>query len=216
MTPTTECLELATRIAALIAAMPVAVAADTLNAVNTTINSAGPFAQEPIATVQWVPAKDVKDNGYSPTVIDSRKTALLKQSIQQDGMLAPLVTDKTAKGDVIVGGVVTADVIRGDKRLRERLHGYVPVVRIMSGADDRRRRAISHRLNNARGRAAVDKEAAVFAFVTGDGGWDPPTVAKEFGYETDYIIRLMQITGGDGVLDLYKGRDFGRAHRMVE
>lgn len=193
--------------------LPLTDQVEALNAIVAAMAEAGPFADQPVAAVQWVPVSTVKANDYAPGVLDSSKRALLRRSIADDGMLVPLVTVRQDRTDVVVDGGWRLRIAR-EKSMAKCFHGYVPVVRVRPDQESPcTLRAITHRLNAARGTLAIDREAAVFSFVSQT--WDLATVAAQFGYSPEFTIRLHQIVDGRGILDLYADRGFGRAHTMI-
>jgi ParB-like chromosome segregation protein Spo0J len=199
---------LARRIAAIVAELPLEGQVATLNAVRLGLRTVSPFAAEPVDCVLWVKAEEVHANDYNPNRVAPPEMELLRLSVQADGYTQPVVTHREDDRREVVDGFHRRRVGAECPEVRERVHGYLPVVTINSDRGDRKDRiAATIRHNRARGRHAVDLMSEIVADLA-RRGWDDAKIGKELGMDPDEVLRLKQITG---LAELFAGREFSEA-----
>ena len=162
---------------------------------------------EPVDYVQWVPAGKVVGNDYNPNAVAPPEMKLLYISILEDGYTQPIVCFRDEENDqyVVVDGFHRNRVGKEHRDIRERTHGYLPVVVIEKPLADRMASTIRH--NRARGKHAVSPMSDLVAALY-RGGWADDRIAKELGMELDEVLRLKQVTG---LPELFAGREYSRA-----
>lgn len=162
---------------------------------------------EPVDYVRWVPADKVVANEYNPNKVAPPEMRLLHISIQEDGYTQPIVCfyDQSKDEYVVVDGFHRTRVGTEKRDIRERIHGYLPVVVIDKPLDERMASTIRH--NRARGKHAVSPMSDLVATLY-RGGWADDRIAKELGMELDEVLRLKQITG---LPEIFADREYSRA-----
>lgn len=166
-----------------------------INELKLFLHSLGPFHNEPIDCVLWVPAESVEANDYNPNAMGTAEKKLLLTSLQKDGYTQPVVVSNKSNGYVVVDGYHRHLLGRTDRKLCQRLKGYLPVVRIRENQTDRvNRMAATIRHNRARGRHIVDGMSEIIRDLS-RLGWDDEKIAAELGMEADEVLRLKQISG---------------------
>jgi hypothetical protein len=134
---------------------------------------------------------------------------LLRVSIMEDGYTQPIVTfqDDESSREVIDGfhrnrvGKECVDV-------RNRVHGYLPVVTIREDREDKGNRIASTiRHNRARGKHAVGAMSDIVVELK-RRNWTNEKISRELGMDQDEILRLCQITG---LAELFTDQQFSQA-----
>lgn len=192
---------------AAVAALPEAERIDALNAIRAALHQVSPFRDEPVDCVQWVPVETVVANDYNPNTVAPPEMRLLAHSIEQDGYTQPVVT--CANGErVIVDGFHRRRVCAENPRVRERVHGYLPVTTIRGERDALRdRMAATIRHNRARGVHGVLPMVEVVATLIRQG-WNDDEVARELGMDADEVLRFKQ---AKGLPELFRDTQYSRA-----
>lgn len=193
-----------------LAKLPLDERVETINAIKLALHSASPFAAEPVDCVRWVPAEVVHANDYNPNSVAPPEMRLLEVSITADGYTQPIVTD----GDEQPGKLVVVDgfhrnrVGKESSTVRERVHGYLPVVQIrasQAGRPDRMAATIRH--NRARGKHQVERMSDIVLELK-RRNWTDEKIGRELGMDPDEVLRLAQISG---LAEAFKDRDFSQA-----
>ncbi len=164
-----------------------------LNRVREAVHAASPF-EDPVDLVRWVPADNIAANDYNPNTVASPEMALLALSIREDGYTQPIVV---APGDepgryVVVDGFHRNRVGKEVADIRERTGGYLPVVVLEKGLQDRMASTIRH--NRARGKHQVDLMGELVRSLV-QKGWGDSRIAKHLGMSPEELLRLKQIVG---------------------
>ena len=209
-----DAMDLGRRLAAMIAAMPLEAQVETLNRVRTMLHEVGPFRDEPVDLVLWKLGEDVVANDYNPNAVAPPEMRLLAHSIRHDHYTQPVVTsplppepEQRPKNEV-VDGFHRTRVGKEDKVVRERVHGYLPLVEIHGDCRDRKDRiAATIRHNRARGRHIVAPMSQIVAQLV-ERGWSDARIQAELGMDAEEVLRLKQTTG---LASLFKDRAFSKA-----
>ena len=179
-----------------------------LNALREQLSLYSPFASEPVDYVQWVPADTVEANDYNPNSVAPPEMELLRVSIMADGYTQPIVTFPDADRRIVVDGFHRNRVGKECADVRERVHGYLPVVRIRSAQEDRSdRMASTIRHNRARGKHKVEAMSDIVVELK-RRNWSDERIARELGMDADEVLRLCQITG---LAELFSDQQFSQA-----
>ncbi len=181
-----------------------------LNDLREMIAEFSPFESEPVDFVRWVPLDDVKANDYNPNSVAPPEMELLRVSIMSDGYTQPIVTHQEGKTEprVVVDGFHRNRVGRECADVRERIHGYLPVVQIRQTQDDRGDRIASTiRHNRARGKHQVMKMSDIVLELK-RRNWSDQKIGTQLGMDPDEVLRLAQITG---LAEAFKDRAFTEA-----
>lgn len=178
----------------------------TLNNIREELHKRSPF-NEPVDCVRWVPAEKVVANDYNPNRVAPPEMKLLEISIRQDGYTQPIVVYHDSENDryIVVDGFHRNRVGKEVADIRERIHGYLPVVVIDKDLSNRMASTIRH--NRARGTHAIPSMAKIVEelyFM----GWSDKKIAEQLGMDKDEVLRLKQFTG---LGSLFKDREFSQA-----
>jgi ParB-like chromosome segregation protein Spo0J len=193
---------------ATVASLPLAERVEALNTIRSALHAVSPFQAEPVDCVQWIRAEQVRGNDYNPNHVAPPEMRLLKRSIDADGYTQPVVGMAGEDGVEVVDGFHRTRVAKEDKRIRERIHGYVPVVLVQpqrAGRSERIAATIRH--NRARGVHGVVPMTDIVAELVRSGLSDAE-VGKELGMDADEVLRFKQ---AKGLPELFKDHEFGRA-----
>lgn len=185
---------------------------DALNAVRRLLAELSPFGSEPVDLVQWVPADEVQANDYNPNKVAPPEMELLRLSIMADGYTQPIVANYEGETHVVVDGFHRNRVGRECADVRERVHGYLPVVQIRTDRVDMGdRMASTIRHNRARGKHQV-VEMSKIVLELKRRNWSDNKIGKELGMDPDEVLRLTQI---EGLAQAFADRDFSEAWEAI-
>ena len=182
---------------------------ETINRIREALREYSPFKNEPVDCVRWVQAEQVTANDYNPNSVAPPEMKLLAHSISEDGYTQPIVSwlrsDNVRK---VVDGFHRHRVGKEVAEVRQRVHGYLPVVTINGERQDKSdRMAATIRHNRARGEHRVDSMADIVVELK-RRFWSDAKIATELGMEPDEVLRLTQVTGLAG---LFADRSFSEA-----
>jgi ParB-like chromosome segregation protein Spo0J len=198
----------ARELASTVAALDLEQRVSALNAVRAILHEVSPFKTEPVDLVLWHKAERVAANDYNPNAVAPPEMQLLKTSIEADGYTQPIVTSPTDSAFEIVDGFHRNRVGRECEAVRERIHGYLPLVIIppdRQGKSDRIAATIRH--NRARGEHDVDRMSAIVRMLY-EAGWPDDKIQAELGMDLDEVTRLKQLTG---LAALFADREYSEA-----
>jgi len=155
-----------------------------------------PFAGEPVDCVQWVPGPQVAGNDYNPNTVAPPEMRLLALSIEADGFTQPIVAHPQRDGGyLIVDGFHRLCVGKKPGRIRQRLHGYVPVVAIRGErGNEADRIAATVRHNRARGVHSVQPMTEIVVALL-QAGLSEAEVARQLGMDDEELLRFKQVSG---------------------
>jgi len=183
-----------------------------LNAVREAIAEHSPFATEPVDFVRWVPLDQVHANDYNPNSVAPPEMELLRLSIMSDGYTQPIVANDEDGTKVVIDGFHRNRVGRECEDVRERIHGYLPIVQIrdaQTGRPDRIASTIRH--NRARGKHQVGAMSDIVLELK-RRNWSDEKIGRELGMDPDEVLRLAQISG---LAEAFADRDFSKAWDAV-
>ena len=183
-----------------------------INRLRSIIAQHSPFQSEPVDFVEWVPAESVHANDYNPNTVAPPEMELLRTSIMADGYTQPIVTMPSDQGREVIDGFHRHRVGKELPDVRERVHGFLPVVRIRVDREDRNDRiAATIRHNRARGKHRVEAMSDIVIELK-KRNWTETRIAKELGMEPDEVLRLCQISG---IAELFSDQEFSTAWDVV-
>lgn len=181
---------------------------ETLNRIREALHEHSPFKSEPVDCVLWVKSDLVTANDYNPNSVAPPEMKLLEHSITEDGYTQPIVSWKRNEIREVVDGFHRHRVGKESLSVRERVHGYLPVVAINGERQDKGdRMAATIRHNRARGEHRVESMADIVVELK-RRFWSDEKIANELGMEPDEVLRLTQVTGLAG---LFADRSFSDA-----
>lgn len=179
-----------------------------LNELRKELRKYSPFASEPVDCVMWVKNEFVRANDYNPNSVAPPEMKLLEHSISEDGYTQPIVTFGLSTHNEVVDGFHRHRVGKESEIVRNRVHGYLPVVEINSERQDKSdRMAATIRHNRARGEHKVESMSEIVIELK-RRFWSDEKIATELGMEPDEVLRLTQVTG---LASLFADRDFSEA-----
>jgi ParB-like chromosome segregation protein Spo0J len=159
-----------------------------------------PMKGQPIGNVRWIPVEKVRSNDYNPNSVATREMSLLYTSILHDGYTQPIVVvyDPETDSYVIVDGFHRYTTMRRNADIKERCHGYLPVVVLDKSMNDRMASTVRH--NRARGKHSVGGMGNM-VFEMLENGWADDQICAELGMEAEELVRLKHITGFSKLFD---------------
>lgn len=202
-------------IISIIEQMPFYEKVNAINQVKQRLKTVSPFRENPVECVQWVNADSVIANDYNPNSVAPPEMELLHTSIQEDGYTQPIVVWQHDGIFEVVDGFHRNRVGKEYADIRERIHGYLPVVVINNDREDKGDRIASTiRHNRARGKHRVEAMSDIVIELK-RRNWSDKKIAKELGMDADEVLRLTQITG---LAEMFSDKDFSQAWEvdMVE
>ncbi|WP_374008251.1 IbrB-like domain-containing protein [Delftia lacustris] len=169
---------------------------DAINRIRLLLREHSPFADEPVDCVQWVPCEQVEGNDYNPNTVAPPEMKLLTLSVDADGFTQPIVAHQEAVDRyVIIDGFHRQRVGKKQGSIRQRLHGYLPVVSIRAARENQADRIASTiRHNRARGVHGVLPMTDIVVSLL-RAGWQEIDVARELGMDDDEVLRFKQVSG---------------------
>jgi ParB-like chromosome segregation protein Spo0J len=207
-----EIVDRARKLAGELASLPESERIEALNDIRAALHDVSPFADEPVECVLWVPADRVRANDYNPNKVAPPEMRLLEHSIASDGYTQPIVTHDDGDGYTVVDGFHRNRVGKESPKVRKRLRGYLPIVRIRaSQADTEKRMASTIRHNRARGKHAVEPMTGIVVYLA-KKGWDDEKIGRELGMDPSEVLRYKQITG---LAELFKDREFSQSWEIA-
>jgi ParB-like chromosome segregation protein Spo0J len=179
-----------------------------LNELRAVLAEHSPFQTEPVDFVEWVPGDTIQANDYNPNSVAPPEMELLRLSIMADGYTQPIVTNTEGDHREVVDGFHRNRVGKEFADVRERVHGYLPVVQIRGERGDRPdRMASTIRHNRARGKHQVIAMSEIVMDLK-RRNWSDDKISRELGMDPDEVLRLTQITG---LAEAFADRDFSEA-----
>lgn len=158
--------------------------------------------------MQWVRSDKVMANDYNPNSVAPPEMILLETSILADGYTQPIVTNPESDHWVVVDGFHRSRVGKESPEVRERVKGFLPVVRIRSEQQETEARMASTiRHNRARGKHGVEAMSTIVEYLA-KKGWDDKKIGRELGMQADEVLRLKQITG---LAELFADEEYSEA-----
>lgn len=188
--------------------LPLGERVQAINALRRAIHEVSPFKGEPVDLVEWIPSESVVANDYNPNSVAPPEMQLLRTSIMADGYTQPIVTMPEEGKRIVIDGFHRNRVGKECADVRERVHGYLPVVRIkesQEGLTERMAATIRH--NRARGKHKVEAMSDIVIELK-RRNWTDEKICRELGMDKDEVLRLCQITG---LAELFADQEFSRA-----
>lgn len=182
--------------------------AETINNIKKMLKEVSPFSAEPVECVQWVKSDLVFANDYNPNSVAPPEMELLHTSIQEDGYTQPIVVWQHDGIYEVVDGFHRNRVGKEYADIKERIHGFLPVVVINNDREDKGDRIASTiRHNRARGKHKVEAMSDIVLELK-KRNWSDTKIAKELGMDADEVLRLAQI---QGLAEMFADREFSQA-----
>lgn len=191
-----------------IAGLDLADKVEAINKARMALHEISPFGSEPVDCVLWRKAEAVQANDYNPNSVAPPEMELLRLSIMADGYTQPVVTFPDENQWTVVDGFHRTRVAKECDDVRERVHGYVPVVCVRAVQEDRGdRMASTIRHNRARGKHRVESMSDIVLELK-RRNWSDEKIGKNLGMDPDEVLRLTQI---GGLAEMFADRDFSEA-----
>lgn len=181
---------------------------NALNDIKLKLHEISPFKSEPVDCVIWVKNSDVVANDYNPNKVAPPEMKLLERSIEADGYTQPIVSWNHDNINEVVDGFHRHRVGKECENICKRVNGYLPIVRINNGTEDRGSRiSATIRHNRARGKHTIDGMAEIVLELK-RRNWSDKKISMNLGMDPDEILRLSQITG---LAEMFKDEEFSKA-----
>lgn len=181
---------------------------EAINQIKRMLKEVSPFSAEPVECVQWVKSDLVIANDYNPNSVAPPEMQLLHTSIQEDGYTQPIVVWYHDGIYEVVDGFHRNRVGKEYDDIKERIHGYLPVVVINGDREDKGDRIASTiRHNRARGKHKVEAMSDIVIELK-RRNWSDAKIGRELGMDADEVLRLTQITG---LAEMFADKDFSQA-----
>lgn len=182
--------------------------AEAINEIKRMLKEVSPFSAEPVECVQWVKSDLVIANDYNPNSVAPPEMQLLHTSIQEDGYTQPIVVWQHDGIYEVVDGFHRNRVGKEYPDIKERIHGYLPVVVINGDREDKGDRIASTiRHNRARGKHRVEAMSDIVIELK-RRNWSDAKIGRELGMDADEVLRLTQITG---LAEMFADKEFSQA-----
>lgn len=182
---------------------------ERIEAINRLMKAIGDVHpnDDPVSGVQWVPAEMIEGNPYNPNSVMPKEMRLLYLSIKNDGYTQPIVVvwDEGRKKYVVVDGFHRNLIGKEYRDIRERTHGYLPIVILRKSLAERMASTIRH--NRARGKHSVLGMVDLVVALVNEGLSDVE-IGKQLGMDADEVLRLKQTSG---IPALFKNRAYSRS-----
>lgn len=182
---------------------------EIINKIKREIKQISPFESEPVDCVQWINSELIDANDYNPNSVAPPEMELLHTSILEDGYTQPIVVWKNEENHYeVVDGFHRNRVGKECKDIKERIHGYLPVVIINEEVTDRgQRMASTIRHNRARGKHKVEAMSDIVLELK-KRNWSNEKISKKLGMDADEVLRLSQI---GGLAEMFSDKEFSQA-----
>lgn len=181
---------------------------EAINEIRLELSKVSPFRDEPVDCVLWKKSEIVTANDYNPNAVAPPEMELLTLSIRNDGYTQPIVTDYEDGVHIVIDGFHRSRVCKETEEVRNKVHGYAPIVQIkqsQAGRADRIASTIRH--NRARGKHKVESMSDIVLELK-RRNWSDKKISKQLGMDQDEVLRLAQITG---LLEALQGEEFSKA-----
>lgn len=191
-----------------ISELDIAEKVEAINEIKRELHRISPFKSEPVDCVLWVPADSVQANDYNPNSVAPPEMKLLEHSITEDGYTQPIVSWINQGKFEVVDGFHRNRVGKESKKVRERVHGYLPITIINAtrlDLGDRMSSTIRH--NRARGKHKVEAMSDIVVELK-RRNWSDERICRDLGMEQDEVLRLCQITG---LAELFTDQEFSKS-----
>lgn len=186
---------------------------ELINKIKLQLHELSPFKNEPVDCVLWVKNETVHANDYNPNAVASPEMELLKLSIEADWYTQPIVTMDEEEKRTVIDGFHRNRVWKEYQTVKERIHGYLPVVTINKDREDRGdRMAATIRHNRARWEHKVESMSNIIMELK-KRRWTDEKIAKELWMDADEVLRLAQITW---LAEMFSDKEFSKAWEMDE
>lgn len=182
---------------------------ELVNGLRKKIHEISPMKNEPVDLVLWVKNETVHANDYNPNSVAPPEMKLLHVSISEDGYTQPIVSMlEDDGGREVVDGFHRHRVGKEYDDVKQRIHGYLPVVTINENRKDKADRiAATIRHNRARGKHKVTAMSEIVVDLK-KRNWSDDKIARELGMDADEVLRLSQISG---LAEMFEDKEFSMA-----
>ena len=178
---------------------------EAINLAKIALHNASPFKSEPVDCVLWVKNETVKANDYNPNSVAPPEMKLLQKSISADWYTQPIVSWFHENINEVIDGFHRHRVGKECKEIQDRIHGYLPIVRINEDRQDKSDRiSATIRHNRARGKHKVEAMSDIVLELK-RRNWSDKKIAENLGMDQDEVLRLCQITG---LAELFADKEF--------
>ncbi len=186
---------------------------ELINKIKSILHDLSPMKNEPVDCVLWVKNETVQANDYNPNNVAPPEMELLKVSILEDGYTQPIVTHIENENRIVVDGFHRNRVGKECEEIKNRVHGFLPVVTINQDRIDKGDRiAATIRHNRARGKHQINSMSEIVLDLK-RRNWTDKKISRELGMDEDEVLRLSQISG---LAEIFKDENFSNSWEIGE
>lgn len=179
-----------------------------LNKIKLQLHTISPFSKEPTDCVLWVKNENVSANDYNPNAVAPPEMELLRVSISDDWYTQPIVTMEEDWKRIVIDGFHRNRVGKECEDIKQRIHGYLPVVTINTDRTDKwDRMAATVRHNRARWTHKVDSMSDIILELK-KRNRSNEKIGSKLWMEADEVLRLAQVSG---LAEMFLDREFSEA-----
>jgi len=132
---------------------------------------------EPLGSVEWVDADELKANAYNPNHVATPEMKLLEHSILTNGWIQPVLASRDS--GVIIDGFHRWLISRESKKMGVKYGGKLPVVYL--DVSDVEAKLLTVRINRAKGEHSSSQMSALVRSVIEDHGLTIEEVMEGIG-----------------------------------
>jgi len=143
------------------------------------------MSNEPVDNVVWIPARELKPNGYNPNTVFNTELTLLEESILRDGWVQPIIINGNK---IIIDGFHRWSLSCISDKLASKYAEEIPCV-VLDIPDDEAM-MMTVRMNRAKGKHAAIKMAEIVQILVDDYGRTPEDLVEGMGMTLSEIELL--------------------------
>lgn len=140
---------------------------------------------EPIDSITWQPAENLRANHWNPNRIHKKEFTLLERSILSMGWIQPVLINSTG---LIIDGFHRWRLSQDSKAVKKRYNGMVPTA-VIDVPDDEAM-VITIRVNRAKGSNVAYEMHRLVLDLLENHGWTVERLAKEIGASSHEVKTL--------------------------
>jgi ParB-like chromosome segregation protein Spo0J len=146
-----------------------------------------PFVDDPICSIEWLPAAELSANAWNPNVVFKLELKLLETSILRTGWVQPILISRAG---TIIDGFHRWRLAQESKAIVKRYGGKVPCARLQIGEAEAM--MLTVRINRAKGSHVAVRMAELVKQLVDEHGLLPQEIAVGIGASSGEVDLLYQ------------------------